>query len=354
MEGKIEQADHDLELAFVRAHQTLRLLRRGAVPPLPRFYELFHASASGERPALASRLRALFETGTPPLTEGAERLYAEFIAVPMPATRLHDVSGQLSGTIAEAQAALSTALGSVTDYSSALADASVELGAEMSATDLRDLAGQLQDRTGAMALENEQLRRQLERAQSRIGELHQDLELVRREAMSDPLTGALNRRAFDQRLATAIADAESTGEPLVLLLADIDHFKRFNDRFGHQIGDQVLRLVAGTMGDNVKGRDSVARIGGEEFAILLPQTRLADAVALAGVMRLAIESKALVSRSTGRQLGRVTASFGVALHAPGNTPEQLVADADRGLYAAKGRGRNCVVAIEPALARESA
>jgi diguanylate cyclase len=125
-------------------------------------------------------------------------------------------------------------------------------------------------------------------------------------------------------------------------MVDIDHFKRFNDRFGHPIGDQVLRLVAGTLAASVKGRDCVARVGGEEFAILLPHTTLADAAGLAEAMRAGIEAKALVSRSTGQQLGRVTASFGVAVHRRGAPVGEVVAAADRCLYAAKGNGRNRV------------
>ena len=146
-----------------------------------------------------------------------------------------------------------------------------------------------------------------------------------------------------RRPTAEIEEADGTGAPLVLVMVDIDHFKRFNDRFGHLIGDQVLRLVATTLADNIKGQDCLARMGGEEFAILLPRTQAQDATKLADAIRSAIQAKTLVSRPTGRQLGRVTASFGVALHRRGRPGDELVAAADRCLYAAKAKGRNCVV-----------
>jgi diguanylate cyclase len=318
-------------------------MRRGAVPPDPRYYEVFHVSASGARPALTARLRDLFATGMAPLTDALDRIYAEFIAREMPAAKLEEVSMEMSGAIADTEAALGSALGSVATYADTLAEASQRLSDGLNPDGLQQLTGVLQDRNSRMASEGEELRSRLSAANDRINILSRDLAAMRREAMVDPLTGVSNRRAFERRLAADIEEADSTGAPLVLMMADIDHFKQFNDRFGHQVGDQVLRLVAGSLAANVKGQDCVARVGGEEFAILLPRTAASDAVKLADVIRVAIQAKALVSRSTGQQLGRVTASFGVALHQPGRPGEELIAAADRCLYAAKANGRNCVI-----------
>jgi diguanylate cyclase len=152
------------------------------VPPLPRFYELFYVMAHGELPALQSRVRELFASGAPPLTDGVERLYNEFIATPVPADRLHDVSGQLSETIAGAQAALGSALGSVTDYSDTLADASSRLADSPTEDGLRQLTQRLHDRTRVIASENHELRQRLEAAQSQIGTLHQPRRGQRRAA----------------------------------------------------------------------------------------------------------------------------------------------------------------------------
>jgi diguanylate cyclase len=142
---------------------------------------------------------------------------------------------------------------------------------------------------------------------------------------------------------SALAEARDTREPLCLLMLDIDHFKSFNDTWGHQTGDQVLRLVAMTLRSNIKGKDIAARYGGEEFAAVLPQTDLEGAIIVADNIRKAIQAKELLKRSTNEKLGRITASFGVALFRHGDTAASIIERADRCLYAAKHAGRNRVM-----------
>jgi diguanylate cyclase len=130
---------------------------------------------------------------------------------------------------------------------------------------------------------------------------------------------------------------------VALLLADIDHFKNFNDTYGHLTGDQVLRLVAMALKQNVKGQDIAARYGGEEFAIILPNTTLRSALTVADHVRRAVMTKELMKRSTGEHLGRITVSVGVAtLHKDESAPS-LIERADNALYAAKHYGRNRVM-----------
>jgi diguanylate cyclase len=130
---------------------------------------------------------------------------------------------------------------------------------------------------------------------------------------------------------------------MALVLTDIDHFKAFNDTFGHLTGDQVLRLVAIAVKQNVKGQDIAARYGGEEFAIILPSTTLRAALTVADHVRRAVMTKELMKRSTGEHLGRVTISVGVATLRNGETPQSLIERADNCLYAAKRCGRNRVM-----------
>jgi diguanylate cyclase len=126
-------------------------------------------------------------------------------------------------------------------------------------------------------------------------------------------------------------------------MADIDHFKSFNDHYGHQTGDQVLRLVALSVKQNVKGRDVAARYGGEEFVVALPSTSLQSAITVADQIRRAVMTKELMKRSSGERLGRVTISIGVAVMRPSDTPQLLIERADMCLYAAKRHGRNRVI-----------
>jgi diguanylate cyclase len=126
-------------------------------------------------------------------------------------------------------------------------------------------------------------------------------------------------------------------------MTDIDHFKNFNDTWGHLTGDQVLRLVAMSLKQNVKGQDVAARYGGEEFAVILPNTVLRAALTVGDHIRRAVMSKELMKRSTGQNLGRVTISLGCATAHKGDTAQSLIARADACLYAAKRNGRNRVI-----------
>jgi diguanylate cyclase len=126
-------------------------------------------------------------------------------------------------------------------------------------------------------------------------------------------------------------------------LTDIDHFKAFNDSYGHLTGDQVIRYVAMTVKQNVKGLDTAARFGGEEFAVVLPNTVLRSAITVAEHIRRAVMNKEVMRRSTGEHLGRVTISVGVAALRAGDTAQTLIERADNCLYAAKRGGRNKVV-----------
>ena len=160
--------------------------------------------------------------------------------------------------------------------------------------------------------------------------------------MTDPLTHIANRKAFDEAMEAGRKAADA-GDDVCLLMCDIDHFKKFNDSWGHQTGDQVLRLVASCMAENVKGRDTAARYGGEEFAVLLRGTTLQSATMVADQIRSTVETKKLVKKSTGDVLGTITISIGVAKFAPGETAETVIRRADACLYGAKHSGRNLVI-----------
>jgi diguanylate cyclase len=238
-------------------------------------------------------------------------------------------------------------------YSATLQMANGDLTEQLPPARLKQLAGSLLAETRRMQNASLSLERTLEASRAEIAALQRDLDDVRREALLDPLTKVHNRKAFDDGLLRAIARAADTGKPLCLMLIDIDHFKRFNDTWGHQTGDQVLRLVAMTVKSNIKGKDLAARYGGEEFGAILPDTGLEDAIHLADNIRRAVQAKELLKRSTNEKLGRVTASFGVAMLRPDDSPSSLIERADRCLYAAKRAGRNTVVG-ETELAEETA
>jgi diguanylate cyclase (GGDEF)-like protein len=168
-------------------------------------------------------------------------------------------------------------------------------------------------------------------------------DLLRDYALIDPLTELPNRRALDERLHQEWARLVRHGGHLALIMADLDRFKKINDKFGHPAGDEALRQVARLLARGCRESDMPVRYGGEEFVVVAPETTAQAAAQLADRLRMSICSRPL--RVHGKALG-ITASFGVAGHEGLKAPEDLVQAADDALYRAKSAGRNCVKAAE--------
>lgn len=171
---------------------------------------------------------------------------------------------------------------------------------------------------------------------------------ARDEAQRDPLTGLRNRRALRSRIAEALTDARQTRQPLSLLFLDIDHFKAVNDRYGHLVGDECLRIVAERMQAELRPADTLARWGGEEFVVLLPAAGMAEAAIIGERIRQRVAAHAF---QVGNEPIAVTVSLGLTSHnrASMDSPEQLIEQADAALYRAKAEGRNRI-AVHPSLA----
>jgi len=318
-------------------------MRKGQVPPYPQFYELFYTYSSGVDPEFNARVNAALKQARSEGQPLAQRLREEFLGSPDLGKQVAALSERMSQQLDAVHGAIDQAKASASAYSGSLNQVSDELAGGVDPAAVQALALQLLTETRRMQQTNIELEQQLDASRDDIATLRQDLDTARKESLIDPLTRVYNRKCFDETLDSALAACKESGEPLALALIDIDHFKVFNDSWGHQTGDQVLRLVAATIKACIRGRDTLARYGGEEFAVILPQTDLDGAVHVAETLRNAIESKQLLRRSTNERLGRITASFGVAVCTRTDTAISLVERADQGLYRAKSAGRNCVV-----------
>lgn len=335
-------SEHDYEQSMAIAERALELMRAHHTPATPRNYELFYTYAAGLDDKLTSAFAQATSAGKTLTADDTQSLYDAHIAPQHADARIEAASSNLSSEIN----AVLDFVRRTTDSTEAFGESLKLVGAQLSRiTDpaqVKALLRTLVTATKTMADDSERLKGRLAESRKQISELQENLEMVRVQSYTDPLTGVANRKCFDATLAQAIADAEESGRPLCLLMLDIDHFKRFNDLYGHQTGDGVLKLVARTVQSKVDGRNLLARYGGEEFAVVLPETPMQTALIVAEQMRRAVMGKELVRKSTRQSLGRITLSIGAAAFQPGESGQSLVQRADAFLYAAKHAGRNCV------------
>jgi diguanylate cyclase len=333
--------EHERTMAFADiALGQIKALRQ---PASPRHFEVWYTYATGYNPSLNQEInQTLTHAGT---LAGAEvdRIYDTYISAQRFTDRIDQVGSQVKGEIEQVMAMIGAAAGTASSYSENLANVTQKLGSAADEPAVRALVEGLVHATKQMERNNQTLEARLNASKQEITQLQENLDAVRTESLTDPLTSLSNRKYFDEALAKAMADARSKSEPASLLMTDVDHFKRFNDTFGHLTGDQVLRLVAIAVKQNVKSQDTAARYGGEEFAVVLPRTALLQAATIAEQIRRAVMGKELMKRSTGEHLGRVTVSVGVAGLRPGDTAASLIERADKCLYAAKHSGRNKVI-----------
>jgi diguanylate cyclase len=251
------------------------------------------------------------------------------------------VGGELERAIAETTEVLKKAGLETERYGETLQDVGGALQTAGTAEQLQSVVANLVEQTRDMVAQNKTANERLQESNNEIADLKIRMADIRSEALTDPLTGLANRRAFSEQLTDGMAEATEAKKPLCLLMLDIDHFKTFNDTYGHQLGDEVIRLVAGCMSAKTKGDDTAARYGGEEFAIVLPETSLDDAATVADQIRVVVSGQRIVRKASRQTLGSVTLSVGVAQFRPGDSEEDLVGRADAALYAAKRDGRNC-------------
>jgi diguanylate cyclase len=333
--------EHERTMAFAEiALGQIRALRQ---PAIPRNFEIWYAYATGYHPSLNQTINeTLARTGilTP---RDLEEIYGTYLSPTRLTERIDTVGAKVVDEIEQVMAMIDAAVGSTSSYTESLVDVSDKLGNAADREALRAIIESLVRSTREMEQTNHSLETRLKASKQEISQLQENLETVRNESLTDPLTGLANRKYFDQMFDRAVLHSRQSGEPLSLLLTDIDHFKKFNDNYGHLTGDQVLRLVAQAVRHNVKGQDLAARYGGEEFAIVLPNTTIHQALTVAEHIRRAVVLKELIKRSTGENLGRITISVGVATLHRGETAPVLIERADGCLYAAKRGGRNRVM-----------
>ncbi len=317
-------------------------LRRNEIAAYPRNYELWYTYCAGFNHSLNKAVNDILRARGRITPDEVYAVYSQFLAPSRLGDRIEEVGGRIASEIDQVVGVMERTINANAQYCESLSGASSQLAATTDSSTVAGIVQSLIAATRATESTNRHLEAQLAESRKQIAELQESLDAIRYESLTDELTTLANRKHFDQSIERAVAQANDAKEPFSLLITDIDHFKNFNDTWGHQTGDQVLRLVGLAVRQNVKGQDIACRYGGEEFGIILPRTNLEHALTVADHIRVAVMSKELVKRSTGENLGYITISIGVSTFRPGDTVQTIVERADSALYLAKRTGRNRV------------
>lgn len=331
------------EAASKFALAALKRLKELGISANPINFSIWYEYFAGKNDNLKRSIDTLVSEEDTANAEIYADLYNRFIVAGANAAQDKDWSDRIEAVTERIIDAL-TATGSGTEeYGAALETFSGGLQKARDIEQIRGLVVDIVSETEAMDARSKELNQRVSESATEINALREALEETRRDALTDSLTGVANRKCFDQELFAAVQECEESGQPLSLILADLDHFKSFNDTHGHQLGDQVLRLVGKALYDSVKGKDTAARYGGEEFAIILPDTTSGGATAVAENIRKTVASKRLKKKGSDDAMGAVTMSLGVTSFHPGDDISDVIERADQALYMAKKLGRNRVI-----------
>lgn len=319
----------------------LPLMSKQNIPITPKNYSVWYMYVSGSNGELSEAIDAMLQKGEEFSEEKNEALYRQFCAEKDEA-ELRKVREDLQQVLRTILKEVTDLTGQTEEYESFVSHSVSTLSEDASIQDIKNVINEIIDKTRTLGTFGKTIQHKLKETTEALEELKKDFEQVKTEVFVDFLTGIANRKAFDNMLAACINDM--SGKDLSLLLIDIDNFKRFNDEFGHLVGDEVLRFVAKKIRETVKGRDFLARFGGEEFAVILPQTGLAGAATLAESIR-SLFAETPLKTATAKNLGIVSVSIGAACHRPDESSGEFVHRCDQALYAAKKAGKNRVVTV---------
>jgi diguanylate cyclase len=336
---------HSPQLAEEYLRLALRRMGEVKLAPTPINYSVFYAEAAGIDRNLQQELQGIRKEGRPLTNATVKALFQRYL-VDCDELLTNRYREDLLNIVAETLDALSEFAGTTAAAGEGFEKKAARLTGSVSLENVLGVVRELIADSRSLARHARSVESQLEDFSEDIGRLQSELKRAREEADTDGLTGLLNRRAFWNSLENCLASVNQSLPVVCLMMLDIDHFKQVNDTHGHIIGDWVLKKLSHTLRDAVKGRDKVARIGGEEFAILLPHTMVSGARSVAEDIRKRVAADRIPLGGDGVEAASVTISLGIAAYRKGESKEDFFERCDRALYRAKRQGRNRVIAAE--------
>ncbi|MDX9786917.1 MAG: GGDEF domain-containing protein [Desulfobacterales bacterium] len=329
-----EQASEILRLA-------LGAVAQQGVAPTPINYTLWYEYFSGTKSLLKKAMDNHLQQGKPLSEQLHQELYRQFIA---DGDRLANrkILQEFQRVIDEVANHVKEAGGNMSQQGGKLKTLAGRLENENDLDAVRSIVDFLIMATRQILASSDHLETRLAKATSEVDALRGQMVRLKEQAVTDALTGLVNRWGLEKLLKREMQISKKEGKSLCVIMADIDNFKQINDTYGHLVGDNVIKMFAATLTDFVKGRDLVVRYGGEEFLMVLPDTPISGALSLSGNLKTFLETMKWRRKGTGKTLGKISLSFGVAKYRYDESMESLIHRADQALYHSKQNGRNRV------------
>ncbi|MEI8608528.1 GGDEF domain-containing protein [Enterovibrio norvegicus] len=334
------------EYALIEATRVFKravpLMVKYKVPTTPHYFSLWYAYCAGTHPALNRAVDAIVKKGEFCTVKQCDDFIETYLLDD--ATKELDTFRQkVQDLAAGLGSSMDTTMSNTEEFQDILNSSVTKLedvkNRELQGNESKKITHDLLQGSQNLLAATEQYQLHVKAQRTEIDQLKQQLEDYRKQATHDALTGCLNRRAFD----IALAEHVSNNNGVCLIMVDIDHFKLFNDEFGHQMGDSVLKIVANKLEQNMQEVATVYRFGGEEFSVLVTDVSIKGAWLIAEKTRKALERLSVTDKRSGQKINSITASFGIAALETGEESASLLARADALLYKAKENGRNRVM-----------
>lgn len=326
------------------AHSVMSLINELNLQPTPQVYHVFYSYLTDEVPELSQLIKVLIRNTQDLDEETVFRIYHKYLGTHAMQQHLKQGVEGLQSAVERVEMAVTSVMRETDSFCGEIDLASQQLLSEdITLQEARSVSRNLSEKSSQARDSFNSFNGSLEEYHQEVLRVRTELELVRRDALTDTLTGIANRKNFDNSLRDAVTTTMESGAPLSLLMIDIDHFKEFNDNFGHRTGDGVLKAVARVLVSSTKGADTVARYGGEEFAVILPETSPENAAKLADKLRKNVSNQNIINKKTGKDFGKLTVSIGLTAYQLGENILEFVDRADNALYMAKQGGRNTCI-----------
>ncbi len=332
----------DLTEAIQYLKLTLPEMSKRKIATTPENYAVWYEFILGKNLGLKTHIAELDKRQADYTEEVNATLYEKYILCAADQAEITKLKDNVRRIISELLGSLASEGEQLTSFSNTLIQFSEQIQEVSTAEALQGMIKELLVETRKREEATLELKQSVSSMADDIKDLRLEMERLNEEANTDSLTQVKNRRAFEIALDKSMLSSAQDSTPLCIIMVDIDHFKNFNDQFGHTIGDKVLRYVANSLLQSVRGSDTIARVGGEEFAIVLPETDYEGALAVAENCRDKIARQPLSDSKANKKLGSLTVSAGVGEYHPRESTEDLIRRTDACLYQSKRYGRDKV------------